>query len=156
MGPTLAGFLEFIRNVMQITTTVLPDSSPVIPVAFSVACQLANPQMAQASGELYTLAVYNLAGSNLLRFGQDLPGAANVPGSNPALPFFAFTRQQLGINSFVAGVIQSTSDESTSESILTPEVMKNLQFGDLQYLKDPFGRNYLVFASQVGSLWGLS
>ena len=36
--PTLAGFTTFVRNVMGITTTVLPDGSPVIAFALAVPC----------------------------------------------------------------------------------------------------------------------
>jgi len=119
--PTLADFLLFIRQVMAIDTTVLPDSSPVIPFALSVAMGIVNRQLwhipipcRDAAGvqlntggfSIYSQAVYNLAASNLLSYAQDLPNAAIVPGSisdrNPkGLPFFAWTRYQLQINAFV-------------------------------------------------------
>ena len=131
---------------MGITTTVLPSDSPVIPMSFNVAVALVNTQLRQANCELYTLAVYNLAGDRLLNFAQDQVGQT----------FFADQRQQFGLNNFTAGVISSTGDEGTNESMVTPEVMNNLSFLDLQTLKTPYGRTYLGLAQSVGSLWGLS
>ncbi len=144
--PTLAGYVTFIATVMGITTTVLPSDSPVIPMSFNVAVALVNTQLQQANCELYTLAVYNLAGDRLLNFAQDQVGQT----------FFADQRQQFGLNNFTAGVISSTGDEGTNESMVTPEVMNNLSFLDLQTLKTPYGRTYLGLAQSVGSLWGLS
>lgn len=155
-GPSEAGFLAFIRGVMRINSTILPDDDPVIPIAYEVAIALVNQQINSAVPAMYTLAVYNLGGSNILNYANDQDDAAPVEGSNPPTPYFAWTRAVLHINSFVPGVIQSTADESTSESLLNPEVMKNLQLADLQYLKDLYGRRYLSIASQVGTLWGLS
>ena len=37
MNPSLSGFLAFIRGTMGISTSVLPDNSPVIPMALAVA-----------------------------------------------------------------------------------------------------------------------
>jgi hypothetical protein len=175
--PTLAEFLLFIRNVMGISTTVLPDSSPVIPFALSVAMGIVNQQLwcipipqTDAAGvqlntggfSIYSQAVYNLAASNLLSYAQDLPNAAIIPGSisdrNPeGLPFFAYSRQQYQINAFVSGVIQSTADESTSTSLVVMEAAKMFTLSNLQNLKDIYGRTYLGYAQSYGpSTFGLS
>src|SRR5579862_4784652 len=83
MQPTLAGFLTFIRNVMGISTTILPDSSPVIGMAFAVALAIANdalqtvavPQFDSTGASLnsggysiYAFMVYNLAADNLINY----------------------------------------------------------------------------------------
>jgi hypothetical protein len=175
--PTLAGFQNFIVQTMGISTTVLPADSPVIPFALAVAMGIVNQQLcavpipsADAAGvslnsggiTVYVFAVYNLAGSNLLSFAQDLPGAMIVPGSisdrNPnGLPFFAYSRQQWQINAFVSGVVQSTADESTSTSLVVMDAAKMFVLSDLQNLKNPYGRQYLAFAQSAGpTTWGLS
>ena len=146
MGPTLAGFLAFIRGQMGIGTVVLPDASPAIPAAYALALEIVNLSIQQASPLVYNLAVYNLGGDNIVNFAQDQAGQT----------FFADLRKAWGITSFVAGVVASSADESTSESLLVSDAMRGLQFGDLQYLKTPYGRQYLAFAQRYGTLWGVS
>lgn len=163
--PTLSGFLLFIRNVMGITTAQLPDSDPTIPFALSVAMGIVNADLqsipipsADAAGvtlnaggiTIYVLAVYNLAGSNLLAYAQDPVNAPNVKGSEPLMPFFQWTRKQWNINAFVSGVVQSTADEGTSTSLVVMEAAKMFTFANLQQTKDPFGRQYLAFAQSYG------
>lgn len=146
MFPTLAGFLVFIRVNMGINTTVLPDSSVFISQSYDIAIELVNDQINTISPTLYTNAVYNLAADNLLNYAQDQTGQT----------FFADVRSGYGINSFVAGVIQSSADESTSESMLVPDFFKKMTLANLQNLKTPYGRAYLQIAQSVGPLWGLS
>lgn len=153
--PTLAGFLTFIRQNMGISATVLPDNSPVIPMAYAVALEIANVGVQLASALIYQLMVYNLAGSNLINYAQDRSGAPNVTGSD--LPFFANARKQWNLLGFVSGVIQSTNDESTGGSLVVQDAAKNFTLANLQQLKDPWGRQYLAFAQSYGpSVWGLS
>lgn len=172
MQPTLAGFQNFITTVMGISTTILPADSPVIGFALSVALSIVNKQLQcvavpQTDGAgaslnsggltIYALAVYNLAGSNLLSYAQDQPGAPNVRGSKPPMPFFAWTRKQYNINGFVSGVIQSAADETTSESMVVMDAAKQFTMANLQQLKDPYGRQYLAFAQSAGpTTWGMS
>jgi len=148
---------------MGISTTVLPDASSVITMAFNVAIAIVNinlqiiPVGPQPGDTIYSLAVYNLAGSNLLNYAQDLPGAAVVPGSgDPGLPYFEYTRQKYNINGFVSGVVQSSSDEGTSVSMVVQEAAQTFTLQDLQQLKDPYGRRFLSFAQQAGTLWGIN
>lgn len=172
-SPTLAGFILFVRNTMGISTTVLPDADPVIPMAFAVALAIVNPALqcvpipsADAAGvslnsgglTIYTLACYNLAADNLLNYAQDQSGAAIVEGSgDPGLPFFQWTRKQLNMLGFVPGVIQSSNDETTGESFVVQEAAKNFTLKDLQNLKSTYGRTYLGLAQSYGpATWGLS
>jgi hypothetical protein len=169
--PTLAGFLGFVRNVMGITTTVLPDSSAVIAMAFNVALAVVNralrvvgsPDWAGAPQvSIYALAVYNCAGDRLLHYAQDLPGAAIIPGSgdpksgDPGLPFFAYTRKKWNLDGFVSGVIQSSSDEGTSQSMIVQQAAETFTLDDVAALKTPYGRTYLGFAQAYGTIWNLS
>lgn len=140
MTPTLAGFLTFIRTAMGITTAQLPDSSPVISMAYDVAIEIVNVALNYASSTIYTLAVYNLAGSNVINFAQDTPPST----------YFADIRKQWNVLNFIPGVIQGSGDEGTNQSFLVPEFMKNFTLANLQQIKDPFGRQYIMFAQSFG------
>lgn len=154
--PTPAGFLAFIRNVMGISTSNLPDNSPVIPMALAVSLEIVNLAINTASPLMYTLAVYNLGGDNLINYAQDVPDAQPVPGSDPPLPYFANLRSSFKCNAFISGVISSASDDGTSESMVVQEAAKNFTLSDLQNLKTPWGRQYLAIAQRYGTLWGLT
>jgi|APCry1669192062_1035393.scaffolds.fasta_scaffold00554_4 hypothetical protein len=154
MLPTVTGFQSFIYNVMGIDPLVLPSDSPVIGWAFQVAMMIVSPDLAivaTANGttpatSLYELAVYNLAGDNLVNYAQDQAGRT----------YFADLRASLKINAFAAGVVTSASDAGTSDSLAVPESLKNLTLSDLQNLKTPWGRAYLAIAQRYGTLWGLT
>ena len=172
MQPTLAGFVQFVQITMGITPQQLAPTSPVIAMALAVALAVVNPALKavpvpQTDGAgvdlnaggltIYVLAVYNLAGSNLLAFAQDPNGAPPVEGSKPPTPFFAWTRKQFNINGFVSGVISGSADETTSQTLVVQEAAKNFTLANLQQLKDPYGRQYLAFAQSYGpSTWGMA
>jgi hypothetical protein len=151
--PTLAGFQSFIVNVMGITAAILPPTTPVVSMAYSIAIDIVNAQLAAAASDIYTLAVYNLAGSNIINYAPDQP---NAPIYLNDLPFFAYMRKTWNIYGFAGGVIQSSSDVSTSESMAMGDWTKDTILAELQYLKDPWGRHYLALAQRYGPLWGLS
>lgn len=156
--PTQAGFLEFVREVMGITTEQLPDSSITLTLAFDVAIAIVNTAINCASPLLYTVAVYNLGGSNVLNYAQDpMPVVPYPPNSDSKVGFFAYTRAQYNMLAFVSGVIQSASDESTAESMVVMDAAKGFTIANLQQLKDPYGRQYLMIAQDYGpNVWGLS
>lgn len=158
MNPTLAGFLVFIRSVMGINTTVLPDNSAAITYAYNVALMTVNPQLGlglcptpPGLWNIYAIAVYNLAGDLLINYAPDQEGQtyfATLRGPPPA---------GYGIYNFVAGVIESAHDETTGDSVAVPDSLKALTLSDLQRLKTPWGRRYLEIAQDFGpNLWGLS
>lgn len=162
-SPTLAGFQSFIRIVMGITPADLPSTSPFVPMALAVSMSIVNPllrsmPLVQFDGAgaalntfgvntIYDLAVYNLAGSNLLNYAQDQPGRN----------FFESLRAKLNIAGFVSGVVQGSGDEGTSVSLVVQEAAKSFTLENLQQLKDPWGRRYLELAQSYGpSTWGLT
>ncbi len=167
--PTLVGFQSFMLNVMGITTELLPPSAPVVEMAYDIAIDIVNLQIATASPDIYTIAVYNLAGSNIINYAQDQiyasqsaapPGSTLLPDGTVRymneLPYFAYLRKNWNILGFAGGVVQSSSDVSTSESMVIQEAAKDFTLADIQYLKDPFGRHYLSIAQRYGALWGLN
>ena len=111
------------------------------------------PAGSTATVSLYTLAVYNLGGSNLLQWAQDASGATIY---KDGLPYFAYMRQLYRMNSFTPGIIQSSADERTNAVLVIPESLENLSIADLQYLTNPYGRQYLAFAQRAGTLWGIT
>jgi hypothetical protein len=162
MGPTLAGFQNFIRNTMGITPAQLPSDAGVIPMALAVALAIANPVMKlwcipqtdaanvplNSGGlSIYNLAVYNLAASNLINYAQDPAGRS----------YFTRLRKKLNITGFVSGIVQSSSDEGTSVSLVVQDAAKAFTLANLTQLKDPYGRQYLALAQSFGpTSWGIS
>ena len=146
LTPTLAGYTTFIRSIMGVNTTVLPDDSIYIPTSYEISLDIVNLYLQLAQPALFTQAVYNLAGDYLVNITQDISPST----------YWADLRSTLQVNSFVPGVINATNDEDTSAAMLTPLGLQNITLGDLQNLKTPWGRQYLAIAQSVGSMWGLS
>ncbi len=140
--PELAGFILFIRNTMGVNADALADDDPAVSLSWSMSLDWVNRQIACISPVLYSQAVYNLAASFLLNFSPEVA--------------FGPVREKLGINNFTAGVISASSDESTSQTRVVSDALKNLSLAALQQLKDPYGRWYLAIAQQYGDLWGLT
>ena len=144
--PTLTGFIAWTRAVMGIPTTAIQDSDVGYQYAFQIAMDLVPDLMAQVSADIYTLTVYNWGGSQLLQMQGDIVGQV----------FFANARTAYKINSFSAGLINSASDTSSSESMSVGAGLQNLDLLSLQRMKDPYGRQALAFMQSLGTLWGIS
>lgn len=142
MSVSLAGFIAFVRSEMNITDYQVPDNSQSLSLAYTGAVEWVNRDIAMVMPNSYAIAVYNLAASFLINYGTESG--------------FASLREELGLNNFVAGVVSASSDNSTSSQRLVPDFFKDLSLADLQMLRDPWGRRYLMIAQQFGSLWGLS
>src|SRR5271168_3673837 len=151
--PTLAGFQAFVTSAVQIPTSVLPANSPYFGYAYNVALSIVSKQFQLVDPGIYVLAVYNLAANNLINYAQDAVGA---PVYEDGMPFFTYMRQKFGITGFVPGVISSSSDQGTSQSTEVLEGFKTMTLLDLNATHTPWGQTYLMFASQIGSLWGAS
>ncbi|WP_271790668.1 hypothetical protein [Commensalibacter communis] len=54
------------------------------------------------------------------------------------------------------GVIQSTYDNGTGVSFVTPDFYKNMSLNDFDLLRTPFGRFVEGILQQLGSVWGLT
>lgn len=143
--PTQAGFLAWVRSRMGVPTAALPDDSLFIGYAYDVAVALVNPALA-AVPPIYMLAVYNLAGDNLVNFAPDETGST----------YWSDLRTGYGTFAFAPGVVTSAGDQGTSSGLLNPEQMKEFTLANLQNLKTPYGRQYLAFAQAYGTLWGLT
>lgn len=144
--PTLSGFVSWAQAVMGIPTTALSPTDPGWNYAYTVAVDLVPTDFANTLPDIYTLTVYNYAGSLLLQFQQDYRGQT----------FFANARASYGINNFVPGVVTSAADSTTSESLAVGVGLQNLQLIDLQRIKDPYGRQALAYMQSIGTLWGLN
>lgn len=167
-APTLAGYQTFITNVMGVPTAafgVAGLGAPIIAYTFQNALAWVNTDIAIVCGSqsfggwsVYAEAVYNLAGDYLVNYAQDPTPPYVYPTGNPdGLGYFAYLRKTLNINNFLTGVVTSSSDEGTSQSLIVQEAMKNITLADLQNLKTPWGRRYLAIAQQAGpTIWGIS
>jgi len=136
----LAEYVVFIRDVMGIDDDVLPDESVFIPLSLGVASNTVNMTIRAISPLLYSVALNNLAGDVLMNMARDVEDST----------FFADYRKTNGLLTFVGGVIASSGDEGTYESLATPESLKGLTIANLQNLKTPWGRQYLAIAQSYG------
>lgn len=144
--PSLNGFIEWAQAVMGIPTTAMSPTDPGWNYAYVVALDIVPTDYASVVPDIYTLTVYNWAGSQLLQFQQDYQGQT----------YFTQLRSQFGINNFVAGVVNAAGDVSTHESLSVGHGLRDLSILDLQRIKDPYGRQALAYMQQIGTLWGLT
>lgn len=145
--PNQADYLTFIRQGLGIGPAYLPDDSMWIGTTFSMARAMVNDALIIADATIYTLAVYNFAADRLLHFALDVPGQS----------YFKDTRATLGLNNFLAGLINASSDQGTSQSLEIIDAAKRMTITDLGMMKTPYGRVYLDFAQSYGpTIWGLT
>ena len=160
--PTLAGFLTFLQTNLNPPAKALPAGSPWPGFALARALALVNPALQcdpiptmDAAGvslnsggwTIYSLACYYLATDILITIAPDQSG------------FFYFTelRKAANIGTFISGVVQASSDEGTSVSLVVREAAKNFTIKDINNLKTFWGQQYLALAQSYGpSTWGIS
>jgi hypothetical protein len=152
--PTFAGFQWFVTNIMAVPSASMPDDT-WLQVAYDEAINLTYWALATVPSQpttpsIYAFAVYNLGCAILVEFAQD-DSTTDPPGT-----FWSNLRDKLGLNSFSAGLITSAADQGTAESMYIPEQIKGMTLMDLQLAKSPWGRKYLMFAGQWGSIWGIT
>ena len=145
-GPSSSGFIAFLRNIVGINTTVLPDNAPVIEFSYNMAINICTDLLVtipQIPGEfLYITAVYNLSTDTLLTYAQDQSGQT----------FFTQVQQKYQLHALVPGVISFAGDEGTQSTMVVPDSFKHMTLANLQNLKTPYGRTYLGIAQDFGSL----
>ena len=144
--PSLTGFIAWTRAVMGIPTTAIADNDIGYAYAYQVALDLVPLDFQNYSPDIYTLTVYNFGGSNLLQWQQDIRGQT----------FFTDARSSYNMNGFVAGVINSAADSTTSEALSVGKGLQNLDLISLQAVKNPYGRQAIAFMQSLGTLWGLT
>lgn len=147
--PNVTDYLTFLRQGVGIGPLYLPDNSFWVQTTFNMAMALVplELQIADITGSIYTLAVYNLAADRLLNYAIDQQGQC----------YFRDIRTELKLNSFTPGVISASADQGTSQSWAIAEWAKNMTITDLQMLRTPYGRAYLDFVEAIGpNLWGLT
>ena len=157
--PSLSGFISFL-GVLNVPATAgfSPTTDPTVTWCYDAALQTVNcglqavPAVPGAWSQ-YARAVYFLAADFLVGWEQDPPSPALYKDN---LPYWAWLRQQYGVNNFVAGVVNSTSDEGTSMGLTVPEAFSAYTIANLQNLKTPYGRAYLGIAQSWGTQWGMS
>jgi hypothetical protein len=152
--PTFAGFQWFVQYSMGIPLSSMPTPD-YLQVAYDQAINLAYIGLAGVPSQpttpsIYAFGVYNLGCAILLQFAQDDPAA------QPPSTYWNDLRTRLGINNFVYGLITAAADQGTSDSLFIPDVIKSMTLWDLQLAKSPWGQQYLMFAGEWGSIWGIT
>lgn len=137
--PNLADFTTFVYS-QGVPLDDLPSNSQYLQWAFTVALDTALPAPCNLPGIIYVLAVYNMAMHRLLKIAQDIPPST----------FFTDQRSTFKLMAFVSGVIQSSTDNGTGNSLVVPDFFKTLTMQDMDLLKTPWGREYLAYAQQYG------
>lgn len=153
LRPTLAGFQTWAQIVMGITDKILPPSNPVWYYAFTIAMNVVDVTWCSVSPTIYNVMVYNVAANNLLYWAQDPVGA---PVFKNSLPYFEYWRGLWNLWGPISGVVSGANDQGTGTTLEVPDALKNLTLEDLLLYKTPYGRQYLAYAQQQGSLWGVS
>lgn len=144
--PNATDFYTFLQSAAGIPSSALPSNSPYLTWALSYSQELTLGVLNIIGADFYCFAVYLLGTSFLINWCPDQPGQT----------YFADLRKLWNLTGFVGGTVQSTADQGTSESLLAPDFLKGLTIGQLQMLKDPYGRQWLAMQSEFGPLWGLS
>lgn len=149
-APNLTDFTSFIYNTVGIPTTALPTGSPWIGYAFNQATAIVAVFPVVAPIET-VLATYNCGAHILIKIAPDQAGQTYfVTLRGPGPGGFSLASPQLGM-------ISASSDESTSNTYATPESFTRMTLGDLDFMRTPWGRDYLAYVQSYGpSIWGLT
>lgn len=143
--PNVTDYTAFLRE-SGISEADLPDDSFWISTTLDIGKATANLLIALAA-PYYVLAVYNFGADRLLNFATDQPDRV----------YFATQRKNLGLLSYAAGVVGSSSGDGASQSLEVIEAAKAFTVTDVQLMKTPFGRNYIGIAQTYGpTIWGLT
>jgi hypothetical protein len=151
MDPTLTTWTTWwLPMVMGVPAADMPDAT-TLQSAYDTSLNLALPELQlvpsqPTSPTVYAIAVYNLGGDVLAETAQDI-----VPST-----YWNDLRKNLGVNDWSFGIINSASDQGTSQGMQLPDYVNGLTMFDLQLSKTPWGRRYLQIAGEWGAVWGLS
>lgn len=150
-APNLTDYTAWLQNVVGINVAYLPSSSPFIGYAFNRAINITLNVPTQLSGLEYTLAVYNCATHIQLKITPD----QIVNGVS--FDYFLKKRAEFTLLNPVVGLVATSSDEGTSVTNAVPDALAQLTLMDLDFMRTPWGREYLAFSQDYGpNVWGLS
>ena len=138
--PNLTDFTTFVYN-QGVPSADLPTTSDYLQWAFDWGVNITLLPPADMPAILYVLACYNIGMHQLLKIAQDVSGQS----------FFTQQRAAFSLLGFTAGVIGSSGDQGTADSLVTSEYFKGLTLSALDALKTPWGREYLDYSQQYGS-----
>ena len=144
--PNTTDLYTFLTTVAGVPPSALPSNSTYIPWALSYAEEKTLMVLYAVGQDYYCFAVYCLATSFLINWCPDQPGQT----------YFSDLRKTWDLTGFIGGTVQSSADQSTSESLLAPDFLKGLTLGQLQALRDPYGRQWLAMQADNGPIWGIS
>lgn len=144
--PSLTGFIAWARVIMGIPMAAMSDDDAGWLYAFTIAMDWVPTDISLISADLYTLAIYNWGGSQLLQFQQDYTGQI----------FFTSARTSFKLDNFVAGVVGASADSSTSGTYIVGKGLSNMDIISLQRVKDPYGRQAIAIMQSLGTNWGLT
>lgn len=140
-NPNIVDFLWFLSDSVQIPTTALPLTSPWPSFALTQALQQVP---CGPGGILYSLAVYNCATHILFTITPDQAGQDYFRVKRGS------TADGFGLVQPIAGVVVSTFDQGTGTTVSSPDWTKNITVDQMEYLKTPWGRQYLGWIQKAG------
>jgi hypothetical protein len=145
-SPNLTDFMNWVYAAMQIPVDALPLDSLWPTYAFNQAMALV-PCVPCVPAITYVLATYNCGGHLLIKIAIDQPDQT----------FFKCARDNMKFNDPEIGIVQSSSDNGSSNSFAIGSGMQNMTLSDLNFYRSPWGREYLSYIQDLGpSIWGLS
>lgn len=141
--PNIVDFLCFLTYSVQIPSAALPATSPFPQFALSMAIDKVLRGPSCIPGPVYTMAVYNCATHLLLGMTPDQQGQT----------YFANARSNEGFSLLLpsAGIVDATSDVSTSAAFTAPNWAAGMTIEQLGFYRTPWGRTYLGYAQSYGS-----
>lgn len=148
--PNLVDYTAWIYDVVGISPSYLPSDSPFLGWALGRARDIVLCVNAGIAAREYVLAVYNCATHVQLKITPD------QVVNGVAYEYFLGKRQEFQLLHPLVGLVASSSDESTSVTNAVPDALKQLSLVDLDFMKTPWGREYLMWAEDFGGIWGLS
>lgn len=158
--PTLAGFTAWIfGSGMGVPTAYLAADDPNIALCYEISLETVRLGFSCIAPAIYQMMVYNLGGHYMAQFAQDpspLPDPPFIISDGQPYGFWSYLRKTSGLNGFISGIVQASSDEGTSVSLVAPKWADNLTAGQLQLTNSPWGRVYLGWAQDAGTAWGIS
>lgn len=137
--PNLTDFTAFVY-AQGVTTAELPTNSPYLQASLDYAENMVIDSPPNISAVIYVDAVYNLGFHKLLKITPDQTGQT----------FFADSRKQYGLLSFVAGPVVVAGDQGTGDSLLPAEWMKDMTLLANDCLKTPWGQSFLMYQQDYG------